>query len=58
MSDRQHFCYECDSEFTVEQVTKGLELEENISFCPFCGSEMDYEEDEDDSDDYFEDDDE
>lgn len=54
---KEHFCYECDSEFTVEEVTKGIELEQSISFCPFCGSEMDYEEEDDDLDEeYFEDD--
>lgn len=54
---KEHFCYECDSEFTVEEVTKGMESEQFISFCPFCGSEMDYEEEDDDLDEeYFEDD--
>lgn len=54
---KEHYCYECDSEFTVEEVTKGNELDQSISFCPFCGSEMDFEEDEEDLDEeYFEDD--
>jgi len=54
---KEHFCYECDSEFTVEEVTKGLDVEQSISFCPFCGSEMEFEEDEDDLDEeYYEDD--
>lgn len=57
MSREEHFCYECDSEFTIKEVTKGIEAEQSISFCPFCGSEMDYEEDEDDLDEeYYEDD--
>jgi hypothetical protein len=55
---KEHFCYECDSEFTVEEVTKGTDLEQSISFCPFCGSEMDFEEDEDDLDEEFYEDDE
>jgi hypothetical protein len=47
-----HFCYECDSEFIV---TTPYDNEQMISFCPFCGSEMDgideefADEDEDDN---------
>jgi hypothetical protein len=47
----EHVCYECDAEFIVEPVG---ETDDIISFCPFCGSELDLEdldeeEDEEDS---------
>ena len=54
---KEQFCYECDSEFTVEQPEKNPY--QSISFCPFCGSEMeDKEEIDDDAEEYFEEDDE
>lgn len=54
---KEHFCYECDTEFTVVQVNTGPEVEESISFCPYCGSEMDLEEEDDDLDEeYYEED--
>ena len=41
----EHICYECDSEFVVECVE---ENEMDVSFCPYCGSELDLDEDQDD----------
>lgn len=40
-----HICLECDAEFVVHAVYG----EDNVVFCPFCGSEID-EEDLDDLD--------
>lgn len=41
-----HLCLACDAEFIIE-----ADVEEQPSFCPFCGSELDFdvelEEDED-----------
>lgn len=34
-------CFECDSEFTVESV---YDTEDQVSFCPYCGSEIEHEE--------------
>ena len=39
-----HSCFDCDEEFTVRSV---YESESEISFCPFCGSELELEEDDD-----------
>lgn len=36
----EHVCYECDAEFVVEPIG---ETDDIISFCPFCGSELDQE---------------
>jgi hypothetical protein len=44
----EHVCYECDAEFVVEPIG---ETDDIISFCPFCGSELDLEEDLDEEDD-------
>lgn len=33
-------CYECESEFTI----KVLEANLDITYCPFCGEELDAEE--------------
>jgi rRNA maturation endonuclease Nob1 len=44
----EHVCYECDAEFTVEPIG---ETDDVISFCPFCGSELDLEEDLDEEED-------
>jgi len=41
-------CFECDSEFTVEST---YETEDPVSFCPYCGSEIEHEEEEEDLDD-------
>lgn len=40
-------CYECDNEFNVEST---FETDDQVSFCPYCGSEI--EQDEDDEIDY------
>lgn len=45
-----YICYECDSEFAIHTP---YETDQKISFCPFCGSEI-----EDDFDDYDEEEDE
>ena len=42
---KDHICYNCDEEFEIKSA---YETESEVSFCPFCGSELDYEEDEDD----------
>lgn len=43
-------CYNCDEEFVVRTP---YETDGDVCFCPFCGSEVDSEEyDEDDDDDY------
>jgi uncharacterized Zn finger protein (UPF0148 family) len=48
------YCDNCDSEFIVVQTE---DYEQDIAFCPFCGSEVNgiEEYDEDDSDLYDED---
>lgn len=38
-----YLCYSCDAEFSVEALTD----EEIPSYCPFCGSNLDYDEEED-----------
>jgi rRNA maturation endonuclease Nob1 len=40
-----HVCFECDSEFVVHTPYND---DQPISFCPFCGSEVESEEDDDD----------
>lgn len=45
-----HFCYECEAEFIIHTPYNTDQL---ISFCPFCGSEIenlneDFDEDEED----------
>lgn len=45
-------CYSCDSEFIVHTP---YEMESSVSFCPFCGSEVD-EDLEDLEDDLFDED--
>jgi len=52
------YCFNCDSEFIVTQVDS---LEQEIQFCPFCGSDIEsesLEEEEDLFDDESEDEDE
>lgn len=39
-----HNCLDCDEEFTVSSI---YESESEVSFCPFCGCELEYEEDDD-----------
>lgn len=43
-----HICFECDSEFIIHTP---VESEIPVSFCPFCGSEV--ETTEEDLDDYI-----
>jgi len=43
-----HICFECDSEFIIHTP---VESEIPVSFCPFCGSEV--EPTEEDLDDYI-----
>lgn len=43
-----HICFECDAEFIVHTP---YDDDEQISFCPFCGSEMELDEDIDDDED-------
>ena len=45
-------CIDCDSEFTVEPT---YDTEDPISFCPYCGSEINHEEEEDLEDEDFRD---
>jgi Zn finger protein HypA/HybF involved in hydrogenase expression len=40
-----HICYECDAEFVIHTP---FDTDQKISFCPFCGSEMEDDFDEDD----------
>lgn len=47
-----HICYACESEFAIHTP---YETDNSISFCPFCGSEIDTDiddEDDDEEDDY------
>lgn len=37
-----HICYECDSEFMVHAP---YDQENTVSFCPYCGSEIENEAD-------------
>jgi len=46
-------CYECDTEFVVHTP---YEDDHTVSFCPFCGSEVEVDSDLDDLDDPDEDD--
>lgn len=43
------FCHECEAEFTVVS-----SYDDPIDFCPHCGSEIEYEDEDDDLDEYFE----
>lgn len=48
MSDKDNLnCYECGAEFLVQPA---FDIEEPISFCPYCGSEIEHEEVDDDLD--------
>lgn len=45
-------CFNCEEEFTVESV---FETEQEVLFCPYCGSELDIvdlDEDLDEDEDY------
>lgn len=49
--DETHTCFECDAEFIVHAT---YDTDNVVSFCPFCGSEMDteeYDDEEEDEDD-------
>ena len=46
------YCYNCDSEFIVTHVDN---YEQDVQFCPFCGSEIESEQIEEEED-LFEDD--
>lgn len=48
-----HICYECDSEFFVFP-TDADEEEVEVSFCPYCGSELESIEEDDIIDEYDE----
>lgn len=52
MSDTYN-CYECDEEFTVQST---YDTEDPVSFCPYCGSEIEHEEDDIDLEDELEED--
>jgi len=41
--EKIHLCYSCDAEFSVNAITD----EEDPLYCPFCGSELEDEEEED-----------
>lgn len=41
--DEPHICFECDSEFIVHTP---YESDMPVSFCPFCGSEIELSEEE------------
>lgn len=43
-----HVCFNCDAEFSV---TPSVDYDEEIQFCPYCGSELSIEDDEDDDED-------
>ena len=40
MEEADYLCEECGAEFTILS-----ELEDPVQFCPFCGSELEYDED-------------
>jgi rRNA maturation endonuclease Nob1 len=42
-NDAPHICFECDSEFIVHTP---YESDMQVSFCPFCGSEVELTEEE------------
>jgi len=48
-----HYCSNCDAEFSVYP---NFEAEELISFCPYCGSELDYDDSDEEDDDYMQED--
>lgn len=45
-------CYECDAEFSVNAESEDA----LVSFCPYCGSELELDEQDDDDDDEEDDD--
>lgn len=47
-----YICFNCDAEFIIHTP---YDTEDEVSFCPYCGSEIEHEEpdsDEDDEDDF------
>ncbi len=40
-----HVCFECDAEFIIHTP---YDVDDAVSFCPFCGSEVESSDDEDD----------
>ena len=42
-----HVCFNCDAEFVVHTI---YDVDDTVSFCPFCGSEIELTEDELDED--------
>lgn len=50
--DETHTCSDCGEEFTV---TSSYDAEPVISFCPFCGAEMEEEDEDDDISEEFRD---
>jgi len=48
LEDEPHICFECDSEFVIHTP---FDANQPVSFCPFCGSELeDVDEEFDDED--------
>lgn len=43
MEEADFLCEECGAEFTI--IAEG---NDQVTFCPYCGSELEYDEDEDD----------
>lgn len=41
-----YLCYSCDAEFSIDPMTD----EDEPTYCPYCGTELEYEEDLDDED--------
>lgn len=39
--EQVHECFECESKFTVQAEFDIEDLD--VSFCPFCGSELEFE---------------
>ena len=46
-----HYCESCDSEFKV--VSDTVDEEDTVAFCPYCGTEMEETEEEDEDIDYW-----
>jgi rRNA maturation endonuclease Nob1 len=43
-----HICFECDAEFVIHTP---FDVDDPVSFCPFCGSEIESEDLDEDLDD-------
>jgi DNA-directed RNA polymerase subunit RPC12/RpoP len=48
-------CYECDSEFFIFPTHAAEDEVPEVSFCPYCGSELELLEDDDIDEEYDED---